>query len=97
MGTTVRKSPSGQLKMCQGSSPRSAKGYHDIDALRIDLAAQVSRHPASDGHVRVRGLPVLFPYVALPAIDVQAFPKAALAIGNSFLPAKKAQRESWTS
>ena len=32
--------------------------------------------------VGVRGLPVLFPYVALPAIDVQAFPKAVLATGK---------------
>lgn len=31
----------------------------------------------------MHGLPVLFPYVALPAIDVQAFPKAVLATGES--------------
>lgn len=30
----------------------------------------------------MRGLPVLIPYVALPAIDVQAFPKAVLATGK---------------
>ena len=31
----------------------------------------------------MRGLPVFFPYVALPAIDVQAFPRAALATGEN--------------
>lgn len=31
----------------------------------------------------MHGLPVLTPYVALPAIDVQAFPKAVLATGKT--------------
>lgn len=35
-----------------------------------------------DRNIRTRGLPVLFPYVALPSIDVQALPKAVLATGE---------------
>ena len=40
----------------------------------------------------MHGLPVLFPYVALPAIDVQAFPKAVLATGEIICSAHKKAR-----
>jgi hypothetical protein len=40
----------------------------------------------------MHGLPVLFPYVALPAIDVQAFPRAVLATGEFIYSAHKKAR-----
>ena len=43
----------------------------------------LSRATPQACEVRLRGLPVLIPYVALPAIDVQAFPRAVLATGES--------------
>jgi len=73
--------PAHSSAWCEGLSPPSAKGYHGVDAPMHRSRRSGLAPPCVRWLVRVRGLPVLFPYAALPAIDVQVFPKAVLATG----------------